>query len=97
MNIHSYQVSVRKAEGNFIRRNAEELLVTRGEETRLTTRNLEMGEVYEFRVWCKVQRCLPFTFNTHQKEKKNGQKVSCSFQVRKGETIPATFCEGIRR
>ena len=67
MKIHSYQVSVRKAGGNFIRRNAEEMLVTR-EERKLTTRNLEMGEVYEFRVWCKVQRCLPFTFNTHQEE-----------------------------
>ena len=42
--ILSYQVSVKKAGGGrLFNRNAERLLVTRGNETKLTARNLEMG------------------------------------------------------
>ena len=51
--ILSYQVSVKKGGGNFFRWNVENLVVTRGKETNLTARNLEMGERYEFRVRCK--------------------------------------------
>ena len=52
--ILSYQVSVKKAGGGrLFNRNAEELLVTRGNVTRLTARNLEMEERYEFHVRCK--------------------------------------------
>ena len=54
--ILSYQVSVKKAGGGrLFNRNAERLLVTRGNETKLTARNLEMGERYEFRVRCKFR------------------------------------------
>ena len=73
--ILSYQVSVRKAGGSFFRRNPEELLVTKGNETKLTMKYLETGETYEFRVRCKFRdgwgcwgekttvRMAPFSWN----------------------------------
>ena len=52
--ILSYQVSVRTAGGNFIRRNAEELLVTEEGRKRGSPRGTwRWGEVYESRVRCK--------------------------------------------
>ena len=84
--IMSYQVSVRKAGGNFIRRNAEELLVTKGKETRLTAGNLEMGEEYELRVRCKFidgwgswgdkVRVVPFSWKECPEYVDEGMKYS---------------------
>ena len=51
--IISYQISVRKVGSSFFVRNAEYLIVTRGIDTKCTVRNLEMSNVYEFRIRCR--------------------------------------------